>query len=221
MKYLALTFLLFSMLFTSACGEDADLSLNVAWVFESGDCASNNIETVLVTWGPDGNLDQEAEFACGDGGGYLGDTSSDGGRYGIGALGFDADGIARVENLGKTVTFHDGGNGGVPIDITLRPKRADVEVTWNIEGSGPCPNIIMPYYVTIYNPPAEPGDPLTDKVTETSESCDTGEVTFPLISPGDYVVRLDNRATIPSVQASEPFTVIAGENTQVQIQIGQ
>lgn len=205
----------------AGCADDeGDNSLSVTWHFDGGDCAELGIETVRVTWGPSGGDAQEAEFPCADGGGTLGKVSGGGGSYAIDAEGFDADGVARAESYGQSTTFHGGGTGGLPIDITLHPSTADVVVSWSLGGGGGCPaGVILPYFITLYEAPADAGGALTLKVTETQESCSSGEATLERVPPGDYVVELDSRAVTPAIRGTAPVTVEAGQDAAVSIDL--
>jgi hypothetical protein len=205
-------------LFTVACGDDEDTSLNVAWSFDVGDCASNNVETVRIDWGPQGGATQVVEFPCTDGIGEVGDADGPG-SYSFNADGVDAEGGVRAVSYGTNVSFSGNGNGGMPIDITLHPSPADVIVSWTLAG-GTCPEgVVLPYYIALYTPPAQPGDPLVDKVTEVQESCSTGEATIMQVAPGAYVVELDSRAVTPAVYGTADLTVVAGENAMVTISL--
>ncbi|MBN2497886.1 MAG: hypothetical protein JXR96_25050 [Deltaproteobacteria bacterium] len=200
----------------AACGAGGDTSLNVTWTFDSGDCAANNVETVRVSWGPQGGEMQTAEFVCSDGQGLLGDLSA--GSYSITAQGLDAGGVVRAISYGNTLTVGDGGTGGMPVELHLHPSPGDVTVTWTMAGGGHCPGtVILPFHITIYHPPAQPGGPLTDDVATVQESCSTGQVVLTDIPPGDYVVELDSRATTPDVYGTEEVTVVAGEDVQVDL----
>lgn len=204
---------------TAACGgDDADTSLAVSWTFDAGDCAANAVETVRVTWGPAGGATESVDFACADGQGTLGDTGS-GGTFSIDAEGLDAAGVARAESYGQTVTVGGGGTGGMPIDVHLHPKGADVTVSWSLAGGDTCPpGVILPYFVTLYVAPAQVGGALTDDVAEAQESCTTGEVTLPGVAPGDYVAEVDSRAVQPALRGTAPVTVEAGQDAQVAVQ---
>lgn len=200
------------IMLTAACGgeEIGSSTLEAAWTFESGDCASHGVETVRVTWTLQGSTPQEAEFACTDGQGVLGELAEGGGTYAIAAQGLDAGGVARVENFSQSVTFGQGRTVG-PVEITLRPKPANIVVTW-----GGCPpGVIIPYFIAVYRPPAQVGGELTDKVTEVQETCSSGTATLERVAPGDYVVELDTRAITPMVYATQQVTVVAGEDAQV------
>lgn len=207
-------------LFTVACGDDdEDTSLNVVWSFDVGDCASNDVETVRIGWGPQGGATQVAEFPCTDGIGKVGDADGPG-SYSFNADGVDAEGHVRAVSYGTSVSFSGNGNGGVPIDITLHPSPADVIVSWMLADGGSCPEgVVLPYYIALYTPPAQPGDPLGDPVTEVQESCSTGEATIMQVAPGSYVVELDSRAVTPVVYGTADVTVVAGEDAMVTISL--
>lgn len=195
-----------------ACGDDSDNSLNVAWTFGSGDCSSNSIQTVRVTWTPEGGASQTSEFECTDGQGKLGEVEG-GGTYAILAQGLDAEGVVRAENYGTSVSFGDSGTGGRPVDVVLQPKSSDVVVSW----SG-CPaGFILPYFITLYRPPAQTGGALIDKVTEAQQNCSNGETTLQNVKPGDYIVELDSRAVSPAIRSTAPVTVVAGETATVTL----
>lgn len=206
-------------LFTIACAdEDDDTSLNVAWSFDAGDCASNDVDTVRISWGPQGGATQMVEFPCTDGIGKVGDADGPG-SYSFNADGVDAEGTVRSVSYGTSVSFSGNGNGGTPIDVTLYPKPADVLVSWTLAG-GTCPDgVVLPYYITLYTPPAQPGDPLGNPITEVQESCSTGEATIMQVAPGAYVVELDSRAVTPAVYGTTEVTVVAGENAMVSISL--
>ncbi len=201
----------------AACGGGGDNSLKVTWTFDSGDCAANDVQTVRVSWGPQGGDAQTAEFACADGQGQLGNLSA--GSYSITAQGLDDVGVVRAISYGMTLTVGGGGTGGMPVELHLHPAPGDVTVTWTMAGGGICPGaVVLPFFITIYDPPAQPGDPLVDEVASAQESCSTGEVTLADIPPGDYVVELDSRAVTPDVYGTEEITVVAGEDLQVDLQ---
>ncbi|MHB8878118.1 MAG: hypothetical protein ACYC8T_30845 [Myxococcaceae bacterium] len=201
-----------------ACGgKPADLSLNVAWTFSSGDCTSNSVTTVRVSWGPSGETLTDVEFPCTAGGGKLGELSPSGSSYTIRAEGLDSGGVARVTHFGTTLTASSG-TGGEPVDLMLRPKPSNVVVTWS-KGSTGCPTgVVLPYFAAIYNPPAQAGGPLTSKVKEVQETCSKRTATLTDIAPGAYVVELDSRAVTPSVRGRKDVTVVAGEGAQVAFQ---
>jgi hypothetical protein len=203
-----------------ACSGDdeADTSFNVTWSFEQGDCASNAVENVQVSWGLDGQSPKVSTFACSAGKGKLGDFGS-GGTYGLTAEGLDAAGVARVESFGQSVTVGSSGTGGSPVDITLRPKASDVVVSWSLGGQGGCPrDVVLPYFITVYQPPAAAGGALGAKVGEVQESCATGSATVERIPPGEYVVEVDSRAVTPAIRGTKPVTVVAGEDALVSFQ---
>ena len=205
------------VLFVSACGGEStgDLDLNVAWTFESGDCASNQVDKVKVTWGPAGGTMTDVEFACTAGQGKVGQFGMGGGSYGITAVGLDAAGVERFRHLGSTVTVGPRGNRGSPVELTLRPKPADVTVTWR----GCPPSVVLPFFITIYRPPAMMGGALTQKVKDAQESCQSSTVTLTSIAPGSYVVELDSRAVTPAVRGTQTLTVTNGQNATVAFQL--
>ena len=57
----------------AACdsGPSANLDLNVTWSFDSGDCASNNVKTVHVSWGTGSASTMTSDFECSAGTGKL------------------------------------------------------------------------------------------------------------------------------------------------------
>lgn len=195
-----------------------DRTLSVEWKFESGDCASNAITKVKVSWGPSGGTKTDKEFDCGAGQGVLGETAEGGGSYGITAEGLDSGGVARVVHFGTTLNIREGGLHGTPIDLTLRPKPATLTVTWG-ESSSACPGqVVLPYYLTLYRPPATPGETPTDQVDQTQQSCASGTATFiNQVAPGDYIVDLDSRAVTPRVKSTKAITMRAGEDQTINM----
>lgn len=202
-----------SPFFLVACGDDDGAGpFGVAWTFESGDCASNGVETVSVEVLENGSVVDSGEFACTDGRGDLSELP--GGTYSVEAEGVDADGVARAETFGISTTFSDNGRFG-DLEFTLFPKSVDVVATWN-----GCPGaVILPYFITIYNPPANAGDPLTDEVQTVQEGCGSGEATLTNVPPGEYVIELDSRAVTPAVYSTQELTVVAGEDTTVDFNV--
>lgn len=203
-----------------ACSGDdeADTSFNVTWSFEQGDCASNGVKTVQVSWNLGEQSPKTSTFDCSAGAGKLGEFGS-GGTYGIRAEGLDAGGVARVESFGQSVTVGSSGTGGSPVDITLRPKAADVVVSWTLGGGGGCPrDVVLPYFIAVYQPPSEAGGALGAKVGEVQESCASGNATVERIPPGDYIVELDSRAVTPAIRSTKAVTVVAGEDALVSFQ---
>jgi len=205
---------------TAGCGgDDSDSSLNVEWSFDSGDCASNGVVTVRVSWGPQGGTPETVEFACADGSGRLGDAAG-GINYSITAEGLDASGAVVAESYGQTVSFGASGTGGFPIDVTLHPASADVTVTWSLSTGGTCPpGVVLPFFITLYVAPATPGGELGAQVAEAQESCSTGQVILTGIAPGDYVAEVDSRAVNPAVRGTAPVTVTAGQDTEVDLDL--
>lgn len=200
-------------------GDDGDTSLRVAWDFPSGDCESNRVETVLVTWGPQGGSVQDVEFPCVDGEGSLGSFGG-GGTFTFDAVGLDANGVARAESFGVTSTFSGGGTGGRPIDITLHPQSVDVVVSWSVAGAGGCPSgVILPYFITLYRPPVVTGAEPSDEVTSIQETCSAGQATLTNVAPGDYIVEVDSRAVTPALRGTAPVTVEAGVDAMVSIDL--
>lgn len=205
----------------TSCGEtsDADLSLKVTWSFLSGDCTSNMVQTVRVGWGPAGGEQQSVDFDCALGQGKLGDLPATGGSYGITAKGLDATGAPRFTHFGTTLNVTSGGTFGRPVDLTLRPNPADVIVNWSLSNGSGCPNqVVLPYFIALYKPPATMGGALTEKVQETQESCTSRTATLQDVTPGDYVVELDSRAVTPKVRGTKAVTVRGGEDATVTLQ---
>jgi hypothetical protein len=205
----------------AGCGSEGgsdDRALKVSWVFETGSCTSNNITKVKVSWGAVGETKTDVEFDCSAGEGTLGETSASGGSYGITAVGLDSGGVARVTHFGTTLNVGSGGTHGIPVDLTLRPKPAKVTLTWG-DTSSACPGqTVLPYTLTLYNPPATTGATPTDQVDSTQVSCSAGTATFTnLVSPGDYIADLDSRAISPMVKSTKPITVVAGEDLTVSM----
>lgn len=212
-----------SLLWVVGCGPDSEenqLDLNVKWAFLSGDCTSNAVSRVKVSWGATGATKEDVEFDCAAGQGKLGQFGSTGGEYGITAAGLDSGGIARFTHFGTTLTVGPNGTGGEPVDLTLRPKPANVIVTWRMSSGGGCPgSVVLPYTITLFNPPAMMGGTPTVKVKETQESCSTRTATLQDVTPGSYVVDLDSRAVTPMVKAQKNVTVLGGENAMVDFQL--
>jgi hypothetical protein len=193
----------------SACGggDDGDTSLSVTWSFEAGDCAANGVETVRVSWGAKGEAPEAVDFACADGQGELGNPGH-GGTFVITAEGLGADGRARLRSNGLSVTFGDGGTLGTPIAVALYPIGSTVTVSWSLADGDTCPSgVILPYYVTLFVAPEQVGGELVDDLATIQASCITGQVSFPDVLPGDYVVEVDSRAVTPALRATAPVTV--------------
>lgn len=202
-----------ALLFAIGCGEDeSDVKLAIRWTFAAGDCASNGVETVSVEATPTSGSRKTAQAACSAGRVDLGAVEN--GSYAIVAKGLDAGGVEKAESSGLTVTIA----GGAPsngFEVTLQPKASNVEVSWN-----GCPTgVVLPYYVTLYRPPAQAGGALTDEVTSVQESCSAGSATLENVAPGDYVVEVDSRAVTPAVRGTAPVTVVAGEDAQVTLNV--
>jgi hypothetical protein len=204
-----------------ACGpeESDDLAANVTWAFLEGDCTSNLVTKVKVSWGPSGATKEDVEFDCSEGQGKVGTFSAMGGEYGFTAVGLDSAGVARFTHFSTTLTVGSRGTFGDPIDLTLRPKPANVIVTWRMSNGGGCPTgFVLPYTISLYRPPAMAGGALTMKVTDTTESCSTRTATLENVTPGDYVAEVDSRAQSPMVKGNKPVTVRGGENATVDFQ---
>jgi len=197
----------------AGCVDDSEnVAVAVAWVFADGDCASNGIETVRVEVTRSSGAPLTGEAACQEGRVELG-TAEGGGS--IVAQGLDAGGVVRAQNYGMSVSNLQASSRFGDIEVTLHPKPSNVIVTWN-----GCPgSVILPYFITLYNPPAQTGDPLTDDVKSVQASCSTREATLETINPGDYVVELDSRAVTPKVLGTRPVTVVAGEDVTVHIDL--
>ena len=61
------------------CGPEessGDLDANVKWTFLEGDCTSNSVTRVKVSWGPSGATMEDVEFDCSAGQGKVGTFSS-------------------------------------------------------------------------------------------------------------------------------------------------
>lgn len=202
-----------SLLLAAACGkETTSTSLDATWSFSSGSCASLAVQTVHVTWGPVGGATQGKDVPCEAGGAALGTVEASG-SYAVDAEGFDAGGVARAESFGAVLSFGSGAPSAVSVPIVLSPKRANVVVTWSMSTGGGCPiGVILPYYVTLHEPPAVP---LGAQVASTQESCVTQAATLGLVPPGDYVVVLDSRAVTPKVYGKKLVTVVPGEDATV------
>jgi hypothetical protein len=213
--------LLFCSLAALSCSDDeGDTSLSVTWTFASGDCTSNGVETVRVSWGPAGGPFQDVDFPCASGGGKVGSTAENGGSYFIDAEGFNANGVAVVESYGVSATFSGPMPGGHSIDVTLHPKGVDVVVSWSLSSGGVCPpGVVLPYFVTLYKAPATAGGALTDSVANTQETCSAGQTTLTGIVPGSYVVEIDSRAVTPAVRGTAPVTVEPGQNAEVLVEL--
>jgi hypothetical protein len=83
---------------------------------------------VRVTVTPEAGEKKTAEFACGNGRGYMG--AYPGGTYGILAEGLDATGKVVAQNLGTSSTFGDSGPWG-DLQVALH-RTSDVGVTWKM-----------------------------------------------------------------------------------------
>ena len=134
-------------------------------------------------------------------------VSASGGTYGVVADGLDSAGVARFTHFGTSLTVHSGGTHGIPVDLTLRPKPADIIVTWN-----KCPqSVTLPYFVTAYTPDG-------GIAQSAQESCAANTATLEQIPPGDYAVEVDSRAVTPKVYGKKNVTLRGGENAMVDFQ---
>lgn len=201
------------------CGGGASTSatLKVSWSFPSGDCASNGITLVRVTWGASSGTMETVDFPCAMGTGALGELPASGGTYSLKADGLDANGVARAVNLGTTLTISKG--APPPIELTLRPKSANVVVTWSLAGAG-CPSgVILPYFIGAYVPPAMTGGALGTKQTETQVTCSARTATLMNVPPGTWTIDLDSRAVQPAIKARKDVTVMPGQDATVDFQL--
>lgn len=205
------------IMFFTACGEDPDTApFVIAWNFASGDCVSNGVQRVRVAATPEAGAAKQGEAACSDGGVDLGVVEA--GSYGVKVEGMDGTGKVVAANFGNSTSFGESGPFG-ELEVTLHPTPADVVVSWTMSNGGKCPpNVVLPYFIAIYRPPAMENGPLTDKVKEVQESCSTGTATLQGVAPGGYIVELDSRAVTPKVHGTQPVTVKAGEPAQVSFQ---
>lgn len=193
-------------------GDDETEPLIVSWTFPSGDCASNKVEKIRIAYTPPGGAAATKEMACSAGSTDLGMLTKSTVSWKVNAEALDAAGVVRFTST-QSATFPDGRGG--PLDIRFRPKASNVTVTWN-----GCPStFVLPYFVTIYRPPAAGTTALTSKVTEAQESCDSKKATLESVEPGTYVVELDSRAQNPKIQGRADVTVVAGEDVTVNIPV--
>ena len=122
------TFVAFSALLCAAgCGASAaDLSLNVTWSFLSGDCASNAVQTVRVSWGLSGQTPQDLAFDCAAGRGRLGEIAAMGVRFPVGSQEVQS-------SLGERVTNPGAGDPPKPFDavrgVTCGSQGGGVEAS--------------------------------------------------------------------------------------------
>lgn len=195
-------------------GSSVNTTLQASWTFSSGDCTSNAITTVRVFWNAADAGQQQVDFPCEQGTGTLGAVSPSGGSYAIRAEGLDAAGVARVVHLGTTLNISKGAPTR-PVDLTLRPKSANVQVTWN----GCPPGVILPYTIGLYAPAAMVGGALGMKQVETQQSCSTRAATLMNVPPGTWTVDLDSRAVQPAIKARKDVTVTAGQDATVDFQL--
>ncbi|MCC6336207.1 MAG: hypothetical protein IT380_19745 [Myxococcales bacterium] len=94
--------------------------------------------------------------------------------------------------------------------LTLRPRSADVVVTWTLGATG-CPSgVVLPYHVALYRPPA---------LKAEQETCSARTVTLTSSAPGSCVVEIDSRAVQPAIRSTKDVTVVAGEDAQVAFQL--
>jgi hypothetical protein len=204
------------------CGPDesGDSDVNVSWKFLEGDCTSNMVSKVKVSWTALGVAQDDVEFECSAGQGKLGQFGAMGGEYGFTAVGIDSAGVERFTHFGSSIVVGAKGTFGEPVSLTLRPKPADITVNWRMSNGGGCPgSVVLPYTITLYRPPEMAGGALTMKVKETQESCSTRTARLEDVTPGDYVVDLDSRAITPKVKANKPITVLAGQNAIVDFDL--
>ena len=201
---------------TSCGGNDGPGSLDVKWTFDSGDCASNSVESVRITCSASDGASQTKTFPCPAGRGSLGSVSN--GSYTIKADGLDASGTARARNYTTTLTISGSGGIGSNVDVTLHPAPGSVVVTWSIEGRACPPSIVMPFTITLYK--VLPDGTRDASVAKAEPSCSLGTTTLTQVAPGDYVVELDSRATQPAIKLVETVTVKTGETAQVSLSTG-
>lgn len=211
----ALRLSLCSVLLLVGCGgSTVNTTLQASWTFASGDCTSNAVTTVRVFWSAADAGQQQVDFPCAQSSGTLGEVSPSGGSYAIRAEGLDAAGIARVVHLGTTLNISKGAPTR-PVELTLRPKSANVQVTW----SGCPPGVILPYTIGLYVPAATAGGTLGMKQTETQQSCATRAATLMNVPPGTWTVDLDSRAVQPAIKARKDVTMTAGQDATVDFQL--
>ncbi len=195
-------------------GSSTNTTLEVSWSFASGDCSSNAISTVRVTWSAAGGASQTSDFPCAMGTGTLGEVSPSGGTYSIKADGLDAMGTARVTHFGTTLTISKGAPTR-PVELTLKPKSANVVVTWN-----GCPSrVILPYFIGAYVPAATAGGALGMKQTEVQETCTKNGATLMSVPPGTWTIDLDSRAVQPAIKGRKDVTVMPGQDATVSFSI--
>ena len=210
-RKLTATLIMSAQLSTACGGQDGVEPFGVAWSFPMGDCASNDVETVRVTVLQSGAEVDSGEFACTDGRGDLSELSS--GSYDVEAEGLAADGTVMAVTYGISTSFGDSGRFG-DLEFTLFPRLSDVLASWN-----GCPGVTVPFFITIYDPPATPGGALTDEVTSVQESCASGEVTLVDVPAGEFVIELDSRAVSPAVYDTQPLTTTVGEDQTVSFSV--
>ncbi len=208
-------FMIFAMLLITNCGDDGNdkTSLVIKWQFSTGNCASNGIEKISVEATPSSGDTLTGEAYCCENSVDLGTVSA--GSYSIQAQGLDSTGKVVAENYATTTSIPEGGISPPPVDVTLYPKSSNVNVTWNGCPSG----VILPYYITLYNPPAQTGDTPTEDVKSVQESCSSGSATITNVAPGDYVIELDSKAVTPKVYGTKSITVVAGEDLDVSFDL--
>ena len=201
-----------ALLFIAACGtEKTNSPLVVTWKFAAGDCASNGVEKVRVQATRSFASPVSAEAVCTAQRVELGQAQA--GSYSISAQGLDAKGAVVSQSYGASLNLSAGAPGD--ITITLYPKAANVKVSWNGCPSG----VVLPYYITLYKPPAQAGGALTDEVASVQESCSTRTATLTNVPPGQYVVEVDSRAVTPKVQGTAEVTVVAGSDAEVTVNV--
>jgi hypothetical protein len=196
-----------------ACGsssDDGNTELTVTWKFDSGDCTSNGVDKVRVTFGPAGKPGTPTEVACSVGKADVGKISA--GSYGVSLEGLDASGTARFTASGSA--DYPDGKVFEPFDLTLQAKPSNVTVTWK----GCPPSVILPYQITLYKAGAD-GGATSSQAGQTSASCSALKAVVQGVSPGSYIAVLDDQAVTPAVKGSAPVTVTAGQDAEVSIPV--
>ena len=163
---------------------------------------------------PEGRDALEQEFPCESARGSF--EGSYTGSHTVLADGLDASGTIVANSFDKTVSFGESGPLG-DVNVTLRPKREDVVVTWSIDGRA-CPvGVIIPFFVSLYE--TTDGTSMGDQISEVQETCSKQEATLESIPPGEYILELDSRAVTPTIQATRQIRVEPGQSTEVEIEI--